>query len=65
MSRITITLNDHERKALHQLAEREFRDVHGQAAFIIRKELERLGLLKIAIDQKIESEKDGDSIFSN
>lgn len=46
MSRITLTLDPIEKKALSVLAEREFRDPRAQAALIIRQELERHGLLQ-------------------
>jgi hypothetical protein len=45
MARIVIYLPNQERNALCQLAQREYRIPHAQAAFIIRKELERLGML--------------------
>jgi predicted transcriptional regulator len=48
MTRLTITLNDEEKKALSALAIKEFRDPHAQAMLIIRKELERLKLIKTA-----------------
>lgn len=46
-SRITLTLNAGEREALDQLAERELRDVRQQATLIIRRALERSGLLVV------------------
>lgn len=46
MTRITLTLNDFEKVALLALAEREYRDPRLQAALIIRKELEKQGLIK-------------------
>jgi len=45
MSRITINLNDETKRALIILAEKEFRDPHGQAALILREGLESRGLL--------------------
>ena len=45
MARVTIPLKAVERDALRILAEREFRDPQAQAAIIIRRELERAGLL--------------------
>jgi hypothetical protein len=45
MSRLTISLNDSEKMALRTLAESEFREPRAQACLIIRRELERLGLL--------------------
>lgn len=47
MTRITISLKDQEKTALRMLAEKEFRDLHAQAALIIRQELERRGLLPV------------------
>ena len=46
MARITITLQLFEKDALRSLAEREYRDPRAQAALIIRRELERMGLLR-------------------
>jgi len=48
--RLTITLPESEKEALYKLAEREYRDVHDQAALIIRKELEHLGYLKLSAE---------------
>lgn len=48
MLRITITLNEQEKKALLVLAEKEFRDPRAQAALIIRMELQRQGLIETA-----------------
>ncbi len=45
MARVVIYLPNQERNALYQLAQREYRVPHAQAALIIRKELERLGML--------------------
>jgi hypothetical protein len=47
MARITLTLNDDEKTALRYLAEKEYRDPRLQAALIIRKELEKQGLITI------------------
>jgi hypothetical protein len=46
MTRITITLNDEEKQALRSLSQTEYREPRAQAALIIRKELERQGLIK-------------------
>lgn len=48
MTRITITLSDKEKAALRTLSEKEFRDPRQQAALIIRRELERQGLVAAA-----------------
>lgn len=45
MNRLTILLSENEWIALRDLAEREYRETAAQAAFIIRRELLRLGLL--------------------
>lgn len=47
MTRITITLSSEEKESLLILAEKEYRDPRGQAALIIRRELERLGMIEI------------------
>lgn len=46
MRRITVTLEDEERKALQDLAEAERRHPSDQAAILIRRELERALLLE-------------------
>jgi len=48
MIRITITLDDRAKVGLQRLAEKEFRDPRAQAALIIRKELEKRGLIASA-----------------
>lgn len=45
MAKVIIYLRDHESAALQTLAQREYRATKAQAALIIRKELERLGLI--------------------
>ncbi len=45
MARITLTINESERKGLIALSERERRDPRNQAALLIRQALERAGLL--------------------
>jgi hypothetical protein len=47
MSRITIVLGKEIRQALDELAASELRDVRQQATLIIRRELERRGLLLV------------------
>jgi hypothetical protein len=44
--RITITLFEAESDALYRLARLERRDTRGQAAFLLRQELTRRGLLR-------------------
>jgi hypothetical protein len=46
MAKIIIYLPDCESAALNQLAQREYRAPKAQAALIIRKELERLGMIE-------------------
>jgi len=45
--KLVISLDGAERSALTELAERERRDPRAQAALIIRRELERAGLLPV------------------
>lgn len=45
MAKVIIYLRDHEHTALNDLAQREYRAPRAQAALIIRKELERLGMI--------------------
>jgi|GEM_PF-741349 len=45
MARVVIYLRDHEVSALQRLAQQEYRAPKAQAALIIRKELERLGMV--------------------
>ncbi len=47
MIRVVIYLKDHEHSTLGELAEREYRTIQSQAAMIIRKKLENLGLLPV------------------
>ena len=46
MAKVIIYLPDHESAALNHLAQREYRAPKAQAALIIRKELERLGMIE-------------------
>jgi hypothetical protein len=45
-SRLTITLDSAEKNALQKLSRYEYREIHRQAAVIIRDELMRRGLLQ-------------------
>ncbi len=45
MAKVIIYLREHELAALNDLAQREYRAPKAQAALIIRRELERLGLI--------------------
>ncbi len=51
MRRMTINLLDEERQALYTLAKQERRDIRRQAAFLIRQELQRIGLLSPIVEQ--------------
>ncbi len=46
MARVILYLREQEMSALQALAQREYRALKAQAALIIRKELERLGMLE-------------------
>ncbi len=61
MARITITVEEAERQALIELAQKERRDPRDQAALIIRGELERRGLLfpQAAAATAIKSDREG------
>ncbi len=45
MARVILYLREQELNALQALAQREYRAPKAQAALIIRKELERLGMI--------------------
>lgn len=45
MGKVIIYLREHEITALNDLAQREYRAPKAQAALIVRKELERLGMI--------------------
>jgi hypothetical protein len=57
MARMIVNLREHERTALWQLAQREYRTPRDLAAVIIRKELERQGLLGMAPAFQTEKEE--------
>ncbi len=52
MAKVIVYLRDQEQSALHQLAIKEYRAPKAQAALIIRKELERLGLLPMESENR-------------
>ena len=54
MARIVIYLRDQEASALQMLAQLEYRTPKAQAALIIRKELERLGLAPAEPNKEVE-----------
>ena len=51
MAKVIIYLPDNESAALKDLAQREYRAPKAQAALIIRKELERLGMIQTERNQ--------------
>lgn len=55
MRRMTVSLQQDERDALIVLAEHERRDPRAQAAMLIRRELERRGLLP-PVDRQAEAQ---------
>jgi len=55
MTRVIINLCEDELRALFNLAESEYRDTRQQAAFLIRQELERRGLLTINDPPRVEA----------
>jgi hypothetical protein len=57
MAKVIIYLRDHELTALNDLAQREYRAPKAQAALIIRRELEKLGM--IPEEQPVQSNQTG------
>ena len=47
MAKVIIHLRDYELTALYDLAQREYRAPKAQAALIIRRELQKLGMIPI------------------
>jgi len=47
MAKVIIHLRDHEMTALNDLAQREYRALKAQAALIIRRELQKLGMIPV------------------
>ncbi len=45
MAKVIIYLRDHEFTALNELAQREYRAPKAQAALMLRRELEKLGMI--------------------
>jgi len=54
MARVVIYLRDTEVSALQRLAQQEYRAPKAQAALIIRKELERLGMVSAETNDERE-----------
>lgn len=59
MTRITITLDEKEKSALHALSKSELREPRQQAALIIRQELERRGLLGVQVSHTLSKSAAG------
>ena len=57
MAKVIIYLRDHEFTALNDLAQREYRAPKAQAALMIRRELEKLGM--IPGEQPVQSNQTG------
>lgn len=55
MAKVVIHLRDQEMNALNDLAQHEYRPVKAQVALIIRKELERLGMITVPPANNLES----------
>jgi hypothetical protein len=55
MAKVIIYLRDQELTALNELAQREYRPLKAQAALIIRKELEKLGMIPAEQSNQTES----------
>jgi hypothetical protein len=60
MAKIIIYLRDQENDALHRLAQKEYRQPKAQAALMIQRELERLGMLDIASNTEAFRKENGD-----
>lgn len=54
MAKVIVYLREQECSALNELATKEYRAPKAQAALIIRKELERLGLLETGMENREE-----------
>lgn len=57
MPKVTFFLQEREEAALRELAAKEYREPHAQAAWIVKNELVRLGYIKH--DQNNDSTRDG------
>lgn len=54
MAKVIIYLREHQASALNNFAQREYRLPKAQAALIIRKELERLGMSSVEHEQQLQ-----------
>ncbi len=62
MNRIVISLGKKERNALLKLAQTELRSPRDQARYVLRKEMERLGLLETdTLEGGISDEENNDA----
>ena len=61
MAKVIIYLRDHEFTALNDLAQREYRAPKAQAALMIRRELEKLGMIPGEQRTPIESPSDAEN----
>ena len=59
MTKLIIYLKEYESTALKTLAEQEYRVPKAQASLIIRKELERLGMIEREQEKTSSSKTDG------
>lgn len=62
MARLIVYLPEPERDALHTLAQSEYRLPRAQAALIIHKELERLGMLSSTQEFQPASESSQEAV---
>jgi len=60
MAKIIVYLHDQENDALHRLAQKEYRQPKAQAALIIRRELERQGMLETTFNTPEMRKETGD-----
>lgn len=59
MAKVIVYLREQDNDALHRLAQKEYRQPKAQAALIIRRELERLGMLDTASNTEQPREENG------
>jgi hypothetical protein len=64
MAKIIVYLREQENDALQRLAQKEYRQPKAQAALMIRRELERLGMLDTPSTTEAFQEEHGDVRFA-
>ena len=64
MAKVIVYLREQENDALHRLAQKEYRQPKAQAALMIRRELERLGMLDTASNTEELREGSGHDQFA-